>query len=91
MSDPQKKDVAHIEIHVTFEDAGPTVTTKIEGHNALCILGFAMGIQKLAKLQGIPPQAAVFGLNAVIRDIIQKSDGITMDLGAIEDWRGQYE
>lgn len=88
----EKKDktmgLVRVEVHKT--EKGLEMQTNIEGPNFLCIVAVAKAVNRLAELQNIPVKASVFGLLGVI-DSLNRTDGVAIDIGTIQEARERYE
>lgn len=80
--------LVRVEVHKT--EKGLEMQTNIEGPNFLCIVAVAKAVKRLAELQNIPVKASVFGLLGVI-DLLDRTDGVAVDVGAIQKARERHE
>lgn len=80
--------LVRVEVHKTKN--GLEMQTNIKGPNFLCIVAVAKAVKRLAELQNIPVKASVFGLLGVI-DLLDRTDGVAIDAGAIQKARERHE
>lgn len=85
-----KKTMATVSVEASIKDGYVEFNTTIRGPHPLVTMAIAKIVKRFAELQKIPTHVALFELSQAI-GIIDQSDGVSVDTGAIQKARERHE